>query len=172
MESVLAATGDDLEISGSANSSLVEEFPYWQLAMAVRVMTTVFILIPLIVFFNGSVLLTFIVNKSLHKPVNVVHVFVISELFIVKLVTITVALFVLSEAVRYCNCLEFVDDIYFPLSAFNIVFINVVLTSLSIVQFLIIKGKNRLIGWKVISVLLSGSTVYSIVWGVAGYITN
>ena len=177
MDSLKVNTGnvsllDDLDILGSGNGSLVEEFPYWQLAMAVRVIIVVFILIPLIVFFSGSVLLTFMVNKSLIKPINMVHILLISELLILKLVFIIVALFVFPDAVRYCVCLEVINDIYFPLSAFNIAFVNVVLTCLSIVQFLIIKGKKRLVGWKVVSLLLSGSTIYSVVWGVAGYIIN
>ena len=161
-----------LDILGSGNSSLVEEFPYWKLAMAVRVIIVVFILIPLIIFFSGSVLFTFMVNKSLLKPINMVHILLISELFILKLVIIIVALFVFPDVVRYCICPEIINDIYFPLSAFNIAFVNVVLACLSIVQFLIIKGKKRLVGWKVVSLLLSGSTVYSMVWGVAGYIIN
>ena len=151
----------------SGNGSIFEdeeEFPHWQVAMAVRVLLIVFVMLPINIFLNISVLITFFTHKSLLKPINMIHIVLVGELFVIKNTFIVVALFVFPNVIRYCVCIDAINNVYFPLTAFNIVFVNVVLTCLSIVQFLIIKGKKKLVGWKVVSTLVVLSIFYSLLW--------
>ena len=148
----------------SGNGSLFEdqeEFPYWQLAMAVRVLLAVFIVLPINVFLNVSVLFTFFTDKSLLKPMNMIHVVLAGQLFLVKTATVLAVLFADPSAVRYCVCINDVNVVLAPIIFFNIVCVNVLLTCLSVVQFLIIKGKMKLIGWKLATVLVAVSIFYS-----------
>ena len=154
------------EISASGNISMEEEFPYWQLAMAVRIIVVVFIFIPLIVFFSCSVFFAFVVKKDLHRPLNVVHMSLIVELLLVKLSFIITSFFVSPGIVRYCICPMWLEILYFSSSVFNIAFVNVMLTCLSILQLIYIKGKKQLVGWRVVLALVTGSTIYSILWGI------
>ena len=165
------STFTDQEIPTSLNNSVGEEFPYWQLATALRMIDVVVVIIPIIIFLNCSVLFTFIVNKALHKPLNLVHVTVITELFLTKLAIVIGALFLLPDAIRYCICIaEVLNEVYFSLSAFNIAFVSVQLTCLSVIQFLYIKGKKKLVGWKVVGALVTGSTIYSLFLGTATFV--
>ena len=70
-----ASVFDDLDLNySSGNGSILEdqeEFPYWQMAMAMRVLL-VFIMLPINIFLNVSVLVTFITDKALLKPINMI----------------------------------------------------------------------------------------------------
>ena len=128
-----------------------------------RIIVFVFFFIPLIVFLNCSVFLAFLVKKELRRPLNLVHMSLIVELFLVKLFLIIVGLFVYPDIVRFCICPMWFEFFYFSFTIFNIAFINVMLTSLSILQLLFIKGK-KWIGWKVVGAIVTGSTTYSVSW--------
>ena len=72
MESTLfdgASVFSDLDQNySSGNGSIFEdqeEFPYWQLAMAVRILLGVFVVLPVNIFLNVSVLFTFFNVKAL-----------------------------------------------------------------------------------------------------------
>ena len=147
------------------------EFPYWQPVMALRIIVVVFLVIPLTLFLSGSVILTFMVTKALHRPVNLVHVSLLTELLLVKFAVQILGLFVFPDAVRYCICLEIINDFYVPFTAFNIAFVSVMFTCLSVVQFLIVKGQKKLVIWKVVGVLVAGSTIYSLLWAFASYLS-
>lgn len=79
----------------------------------------------------------------------------IVELFLDKQFLIIVGLFVYPDIVRFCICpMWFEFFFYISCTTFNIAFVNVMLTSLSILQLLFIKGKKKLISWKVVGTLL------------------
>ena len=108
---------DDLDQNySSGNGSIFEdheEFPYWQLAVAVRVLLVVFMMLPINVFLNISVLATFFTDKSLLKPINMIHIVLVGELFIVKTATITGTMILFPNAIRYCDCIDLINNIYF-----------------------------------------------------------
>ena len=104
------------DFSGSGNYSIVDEFPYWRLAMAVRVVTVVFIYFPIAVFLNGSVLLAFILTKKLHRPINLMHIALIIELFLVKYLGIFCGLLSFPNGVRFCICWDLVNELYLTLT--------------------------------------------------------
>lgn len=157
---------------GSGNSSLIEEFPYWRLAMAIRLVVVVVIFIPIMVFFGTTVLFTFLSNKSLINPVNIVHMLLTAQLFFLKFTILVVAVILFPDAIRYCVCIEAINDVYFSLTAFSITFVNVMLTCLAIIQLLIMKGKKKLIVYKVVGVLMSLSMLYSVVWAMVALTIN
>ena len=160
------------EFFAPGNSTVGEEFPYWRLAMAVRVIMFVFFIVPLAIFFNTSILLTFIVTKKLHRPINLMHIALIIELFLVKYVGNIMATFTFPNQVRFCICWNLPSEIYLSLVTFNIAFLGVLLTCLSVAQLLIIRGKKKLITWKVIGVLIMMSTMYNTVLAVLSFFSN
>ena len=160
------------DFSGSGNYSIVDEFPYWRLAMAVRVVTVVFVYFPTAVFLNGSVLLAFIVTKKLHRSINLMHIALIIELFLVKYLGIFCGLLSFPNGIRFCICWDLVNEIYLTLTSFNVAFVGVVLTCLSVTQLLIIRGKKKLVSWKVVTVLVVMSTIYSLLLAVVSFVGN
>ena len=101
-----------------------------------------------------------------------IHVVLAGQLFLVKTATVLAILFTNPSAVRYCVCVNVFNQIYAPVVNFSIVFVNVLLACLSVVQFLIIKGKIKLVGWKFVAVLVAVSIFYSLLWGIATYLYN
>ena len=173
MEPVFVSGSIDLDAAlGSGNSSLIEDFPYWRLAMAIRLVVVVVIFIPIMVFFGTTVLFTFLSNKSLINPVNIVHMLLTAQLFFLKFTILVVAVILFPDAIRYCVCIEAIIDVYFSLTAFSITFVNIVLTCLAIIQLLIMKGKKKLIVYKVVGVLMSLSMLYSVAWAMVSLTIN
>lgn len=154
------------------NRSFDEEVPFWQVSMVMRIIFVFFILFPVSISLNGSVLITLLVTKSLHRPLNVVHISLTVELFFVKCLSLLLSVGLFPDAVRYCRCHITIIEIYLSLIAFNIVFVSVLFTTLSVMQFLVIKGKKRLIGWKVVSIAVTGSTIFSLILAILSFIGN
>ena len=93
-------------LNGSGNSSFQNEFPYWRIAMAERIILVIFVLFPIAIFLNITVLLTFVKTRSLRRPLNFMHIALILELFLIKYTGVTLGLPTFTVAVRYCTCLQ------------------------------------------------------------------
>ena len=69
-------------------------------------------------------------------------------------------------------CINDFNQIYSSVVVFSIVCVNMLLTCLSVVQFLIIKGKMKPMGWKFVAPLVTVSIFYSLLWAIATYLYN
>ena len=156
----------------SSNGTYEDEFPYWKIAMAERIICVFFILFPIAIFFNFSVLLTFLKTSSLRRPLNMMHIALMVELFLVKYTDIFLGLGTFPDGVRFCICRELNNEVYLAFNAFNIVFVSVLLACVSVIQFLIVKGKRKLVNWKVVFALVAGSTLYSVTLAVVSFFGN
>ena len=88
--------------SGSGSEELeLTEFPFWRPIVALLIATSSLLdLLVLLVY--GSILLTFAKTRSLHKPLNLVHVSLLITAVILRLYIFVSVIIYLPPAVRYC----------------------------------------------------------------------
>ena len=127
----------------SANASTLGEFPHWRAALSYILVTELFIYSPLALFINASLLLTILKTKSLRKPLNLIHLSLLSLNCLIIVPDAIATCVYIPPVIRFCHCSKPASSVYFLVELLYIVFQPLNYACLGVFQLLIIKGKKR-----------------------------
>ena len=142
-------------INSSMNASTLGEFPYWRIALSYLLVTELFIYSLIALFINASLLLTILKTKSLHKPLNLIHLSLLSlNCLIIIPHAITTCIYI-PPMIRFCNCSKSVGYVYFVIELLYAAFQPLNYACLGVFQLLIIKRKKRLVTYVSVTASIS-----------------
>ena len=127
----------------SMNASTLGEFPYWRAALSYILVTELFIYSPLALFINASLLLTILKTKSLRKPLNLIHLSLLSLNCLIIIPDAIATCVYIPPVIRFCLCSKPASSVYFLIELLYIVFQPLNYACLGVFQLLIIKGKKH-----------------------------
>ena len=120
--SLINALNNDSDFDSSVNASTLEEFPYWSIALSYVLVTELFIYSPLALFINASLLLSILKTKSLCKPLNLVHLSLLSLNCLIIIPDAIVTCIYIPPIIRFCNCSKPASSVYFLIELLYIAF--------------------------------------------------
>ena len=137
--------------TSAGNSSLIEEFPYWQTTLALNLVSFIFVFasIHLLVYLPLLVLLAKMRSKNVHaKPLNVIHILLLASTIIEDILNMNLYVGYLPSMHRYCICSDILGTIFASMSFFT-VYRRLMFASLGVLQLLVVLGKKRFLKVKV-----------------------
>ena len=138
---------DASDFNTSANASTLGEFPHWRVALSYILVTELFIYSPLALFINASLLLTILKTKSLRKPLNLIHLSLLSLNCLIIIPDAIATCVYIPPVIRFCHCSTPVSSVYFLIELLYIIFQPLNYACLRVFQLLIIKGKKSLVSY-------------------------
>ena len=109
--------------TSAGNSSLIEEFPYWQTTLALNLVSFIFVFasIHLLVYLPLLVLLAKMRSKNVHtKPLNVIHISLLASTIIEDILNMNLYVGYLPSMHRYCICSDILGTIFASMSFFTV----------------------------------------------------
>ena len=138
---------NDSDFNTSANVSTLGEFPYWSIALSYVLVTELFIYSPLALFINASLLFTLLKSKSLHRPLNLIHLSLLSLNCLIIIPDAIVTCVYIPPVIRFCHCSTAASSVYFLIELLYILFQPLNYACLGVFQLLLIKGKKSLVSY-------------------------
>ena len=137
--------------SSDDNNSLLREFPYWQPTLAVTLLlnTTILSGISLVLYLPLLIELVKIMKKGQFKALNFIHVSLLVALVLNNISRICLFSLSLPSAFRSCVCSGPVSAIVLADITFFLVYCPLAFASLSVLQFLTVIRKKKLVNLKV-----------------------
>ena len=151
-----------------SNDTTPEEFTHWKATTAFFLTSELFIILPVSLFINTSILVTISRTKLLRKPLNLIHQSLLLLNCLVIIADAITACIIAPRAIRFCECSLPASSTYFVISLLYIVFQPLNYACLAVFQLLTIKGKKRLVSFKMVSAamfLCIGVTTFLAVGG-------
>ena len=150
--SLVDALNNDSDFKTSVNASTLEEFPYWSIALSYVPVTELFIYSPLSLFINASLLLTILKTKSLRKPLNLIHLSLLSLNCLIIIPDAIVTCIYVPPVIRFCHCSKPASSVYFLIELLYIAFQPLNYACLGVFQLLLIKGKKQLVSYASVTI--------------------
>ena len=160
---------NDSDFNTSANASTLGEFPYWSVSLSYVLVTELFIYSPLALFINASLLFTILKTKSLRRPLNLIHVSLLSLNCLIIIPDAIVTCVYIPPVIRFCQCSSAASSIFFLIELLYIIFQPLNYACLGVFQLLLIKGKKRLVSYASVTaavVFCTGVAVLLVINGV------
>ena len=136
--------------SSDGNSSLLREFPYWQptLAVALFFNTTTLSGMILILYLPLLIVLLGIMKKEQLKALNLLHVSLLIASILDDILRICLNSIYYPSAFRYCVCSDLVVAVFIAEYVFFFVYWAFAFACLSVLQFLLVIGKRKIVNLK------------------------
>ena len=150
------------ESSNGTLESELEEFSQWKLTTAITLVNRLALSVPIYLFINASVLVTVLKTKSLRRPINLIHLLLLSANCAVLIPDVILTSTFIPTALRYCECSPISSSIYLIMDMLYYAFQPFNFASLSIFQLLIIKGKKHLVTNKTVGISIVVSIVLTV----------
>ena len=155
--------------NGSGNGSEVPfvwpEFPYWKSTVVLTYILNLGFLIFPPLLLNLSLFVALVFNKAIRKqPLSIIHG---SELLVVGLNRVFIGIIAanfLPPAIRFCQCSELINLVWFFFQAFILVYSPIIFAILGILQLLVILGKKKFVTRLSVAILVGICAAYSIVF--------
>ncbi len=125
----------------NSTNTTVNEFPYWQLAVALD--SLFYLVYPCALFWNITVFVALIKSKLGNKPLIVLYASVMLTTCIDKILEFIITLIIIPDLIRYCICNTVLYPFLLAVSAFSAVFSVDIITFQSLFQLQIVRGKKR-----------------------------
>ena len=138
---------NDSDFNSSSNASSLGEFPYWRIAVGYMLVTELFIYSPIALFINSSLLFTILKTKPLRKPLNLIHLSLLSLNCLIIIPDAIATCVYVPPVIRFCHCPRAASSVYFLIELLYIVFQPLNYACLGMFQLLLIKGKKRLVSY-------------------------
>ena len=142
---------NDSDFNSSSNASSLGEFPYWRIALGYMLVTELFIYSPIALFINSSLLFTILKTKPLRKPLNLIHLSLLSLNCLIIIPHATATCVYVPPMVRFCDCLRPASYAYLVTELFYAAFQPLNYACLGVFQLLTIKGKKSFVSYKSIT---------------------
>ena len=130
-----------INISLILNDSL--EFPLWRPLVAVKLSLYWGVLIPITLFFNISLFVALVRSTMKHKPLLVLYGSLLLGLCVDKLLACLDESVTSPSSIGYCVCLELTYVLLSLPKVFFIVYSPIAVTCQSVLQLLIMKGRQQ-----------------------------
>ena len=158
-------------ISAPLNESL--EFPLWRPLVAVKLSLLWGVLLPITLFFNISLFVALMRSTMKHKPLLVLYGSLLLGLCVDKLMACVDESVTSPSSIGYCVCIDLALILLSMPKVFFVVYSAVVVTCQSVLQLLIMKGRQE---WqdstkRSIGCLIVSATVAAF-WTVIFFICN
>ena len=135
------------DFNTSVNSSTLGEFPYWGITLSYMLVTELFVYSPIALFINISLLVTILKTKALRKPLNLIHLSLLSLNCLIIIPDAIVTCVYIPPVIRFCHCPRAASSVYFLIELLYIIFQPLNYACLGVFQLLLIKGKKRLVSY-------------------------
>ena len=146
---------NDSAVNTSVNASTLGEFPHWRIALSYLLVSELFIYSPVALFVNSSLLLTILKTKSLHEPLNLIHLSLLSLNFSIIIPHATATCIYVPPVIRFCNCSLSVSYAYLIIELLYVAFQPLNYACLGVFQLLIIKQMKRLVSYVSVTASIS-----------------
>ena len=150
------------ESSNTTIESEVDEFSQWKLTTAITLVNRLALSVPISLFINASVLVTILKKKSLRRPINLIHLLLLSANCAVLVPDVILTSTFIPTVLRYCECSPTSSSIYLIMDMLYYAFQPLHFASLGIFQLLIIKGKKHLVTYKTVGVSITLAIVFTV----------
>lgn len=138
------------------------EFPHWRLTTSIVLVTRLALSVPLTLLLNASILVTILKTESLRKPINVIHVLLLSANCVVIIPDVTLTSTFIPIVLRYCQCSAASSSIYLLMDMLYFAFQPLNFASLGVFQLLILKGKKHLVTYRAVAISIAVSTIITL----------
>lgn len=138
---------NDSDFNTSVNSSALGEFPYWGITLSYMLVTELFVYSPIALFINISLLVTILKTKALRKPLNLIHLSLLSLNCLIIIPDAIVTCVYIPPVIRFCHCPRAASSVYFLIELLYIIFQPLNYACLGVFQLLLIKGMKRLVSY-------------------------
>jgi hypothetical protein len=143
---------NDSDFNTSVNISTLGEFPYWGIALSYMLVTELFIYSPIALFINASLLFTILKTKALRKPLNLIHLSLLSLNCLIIIPDAIVTCVYIPPVIRFCDCPKAASSVYFLIELLYIIFQPLNYACLGVFQLLLIRGKKRLVTYSSVTI--------------------
>ena len=147
------------DFNTSVNSSTLGEFPYWGITLSYMLVTELFVYSPIALFINISLLVTILKTKALRKPLNLIHLSLLSLNCLIIIPDAIVTCVYIPPVIRFCHCPRAASSVYFLIELLYIIFQPLNYACLGVFQLLLIKGKKRLVSYASVTAAVIFCTV-------------
>ena len=138
--------------TSAGNTSLLREFPYWQMTLALNLVSYFFVLagIHLLVYLPLLVLLAKMKMSNAHlRPLNLIHMSLLASTIIEDILLMTIYTNYFPSMHRYCTCSDLLGTALGSILQFFTVYRPVIFACLGVLQLLVVFGKKRFLKIKV-----------------------
>ena len=141
----------------SDNISLLREFPYWQLTLAIALFCNIAppSFIVLVLYLPLLIILLRMLKKELLKALNLIHVSLLTASIVDDILRTCLYSIYLPSALRYCICSGLISAMIGAEYRFFFVYRPLAFTCLSVLQFLVVIGKKKFINLKVACAMIA-----------------
>ena len=134
-----------------ANSSLLREFPYWQptLAISLFLNTTILSGVILVLYLPLVIELFKIMKKEQLKALNLIHMSLLISTILDDVLRICLNSVNLPPAFRFCVCSDLISIVITSEYIFFFIYRAFAFACLSVLQYLLVIGKQKFVNLKV-----------------------
>ena len=128
--------------------STLGEFSHWKLTTAIILVSRLLFSVPITLLINTSIVVTILKTKSLRRPLNLIHLSLLSVNCLILIPDIILTSTFIPTALRYCECSAISSSIYFLMEILYFAFQPLNFASLGVFQLLIVNGKKQFVSYK------------------------
>ena len=139
---------EDTNSSAYMNSSLLLEFPYWQTAVALHLLSNNLTICGIVIF-HILVLVALLRTKKISTPLNLIHASLLMASILEDVSRIFLDAFYLPPIFQHCICSVVFGTITGTVFTFFTVYRPISFACLGVLQLLVVVGKKRFINLKV-----------------------